>query len=90
MNHHTETNRRRTRDPVPLLTASPYISLYADRTAVIEQSGVLQYFDDETVNIRTGSREVRVAGHTLDVVCLSNGSLAVTGQIESVSFEHLA
>ena len=86
MNHHTPTNRHRTRDPVPLLTAFPYIRLYADHTAVIEESGVLQYFDDETVIIRTEKREVHIAGHALDVVCLSSGALAVTGEITGVSF----
>lgn len=77
------------REPTPLFDASPYIRLYADRSAVIEEPGTLSYFDDGTVEITTRRRRVQITGHDLAVVCLSGGALAVTGRIDCVSFERI-
>lgn len=79
-------NEKRRTSALPILN-EPCIELSGNREILIEGSrGVLEY-TDEAVRVNTDPMVLTVAGRGLNLKCISDSALIISGFITSLRFE---
>ena len=79
-------NEKRRTSALPILN-EPCIELSGNREILIEGSrGVLEY-TDEAVRVNTDPMMLTVAGRGLNLKCISDSALIISGFITSLRFE---
>lgn len=73
--------------PIDMAVRMPYIKLFSNREAVIEDAGKLIHYDEECVKVRQQKNTVVINGGCLKLVYLVNNDLKVTGFISCIGFE---
>lgn len=73
--------------PIDMASKQPYIKVFSNREAVIEDAGKLIHYDEECVKVRQQKNTVVVQGKCLKLVYLVNNDLKVTGFISCIGFE---
>ncbi len=73
--------------PIDAVTKSPYIRLCSNREIMVEDAGKLLHYDKTLIKIRQNKLVVAIEGRDLEVRCLANSDLRVTGFLEKIYFE---
>lgn len=70
------------------LYCKPLLHLYADKEIVVEGANNLDYYDDTNVKISFEKCTLLINGENMQIKCLANRNLSVSGVIKNVGFEY--
>jgi len=73
--------------PLDMIGRLPMINLYSNREMYVEDAGVLEHYDSECVRLTQRKNVISVSGRNLELKCLADNNIRVSGFILSVSFE---
>lgn len=73
--------------PVDVVGNAPIFQMLSDRELILEGVRNLEHYDEASARIRTDAMSVEISGKRLQIKCLANRNISVSGRIESITLD---